>query len=1273
MKKRIVSGILTLVLVLALGLIPVYAADAACPACGEAEWVSVVPSDWLDGEALTSGHYQLPKNVILEAPLTIAAGETVCIDLNGFNITASASKENPYRVFEVSGSLTILDATAKEENGEYISGVISGGYMYADTNINTTYGGNIWCADGSVLNLYGGTISGGTIHRKYHSKTNFGGGNIYSEGDVNIYGGLVTKGYAWGNLVGGGSTTATRQTHIGGGNIYVEDGVLTITGGKITDGKTLNEAYGKAAPGTYYAYAGNVWVENSTISMSGGTISGGVATSDNKGADSASGTEVISKALGGNISLAGTSNLMLSGGTVSGGTVSSNAVAVDGKTLTSTDLQDYGGNIFASTKSSIRVSGGEVLNGKGYKGGNIYAGGTINITGGTISGGVAKSNSRTLDYGGNIFANGTINVTGGSILNGEARRGGNIYVEKNFVFTAGTIKGGVASDRGGNLGTMNGTLNISGGNILEGSAKNFGGNIWCGEKLYVYDGEISNPISGGNITLMSNATGYIYGGTIYDGEFGEGIYAYDGSGAGPGNLYVYGGNIVAIRTGLYGSNNIHLYNGFVGRFYDAGHREIALTDLDANADGTPVVPECVHINSENGYVFWHHFEGDCATCGHTYGSSPCETCSATHKIPGGGTHTFEVNGETGVAECIYCGLSMDGKACCAIGADYYSDLEEALAEAKAIGATVKLIKDLEIENLNLYGNLDLSGYTLTVTGVLGAENKEATLSDSVGTGAILGKVFMNPDNAQIAVPVAGAWKLERVAMNQIVETVSEDEVTLKFVFLDGAADTFLDEATVNGDEYRIRIQVKWTENGEEKVHYFRYNTELVKQYASAWGEKMYTCTITGLAELENCKITAQVVSGGVVVSAKDITPPSNSSVSRYESGEGYKTVGNMLTWENLNAFPIKNENMTVREMRQLVVDFYNFSKTFTWVANADNTYDAGAGYGINTYYGNGVYGGFPYVSLGTGNPYRFMDFMDERTGVVNINEANKYPTLFGNQCSQSAYYSWGRFVNSAKYSIYTAYMVQGNGYIPVGPYTYDKTITEYTADYGTGKIIEDNGAEVMYESYAQMQIADGLVRKFPGGHTVMCVGDPVVVRDENGKIDPERSYILASDQTAGWSTTTNAMGDSYSYTKNVNAKWSFSYILEKGYLPFTFGEFLGTDSIEETVVTYSHTGDKISQGNLFGSTVTSNYDILDIYAVITDSKGNEVYRLANRAQHPFVRSLSFDLTAEREGVPGAYQWGSLEDLSADETYTVEIIAQLATGERPTLWTGTYVQ
>ncbi|MBO5868689.1 MAG: hypothetical protein J6Q54_07275, partial [Oscillospiraceae bacterium] len=962
------------------------------------------------------------------------------------------------------------------------------------------------------------------------------------------------------------------------------------------------------------------------------------------------------------------------GGTFTGGMVDNSVVPVDGKTLTEGSCFPFGGNIFGSSNSTVRIFGGVITKGTAYKGGGVYSGGKLTISGGEFSECVAVlgSTQNADNYGGSVYSEDTLSITGGTLIGGTAKRGGNVFANKNFTMTGGTLKGGVATDRGGNLTTMNGTLNITNCTISEGSAPRYGGNVYCAENLYFYNGSITNPVSGHNVTVMSNANAYIYGGSIYDGEFGSGIYAYDGSSAGAGNVYVYGGSVVSIASGNYGSNNIHIYNGFVGNITNLDGKTLTLEQMDANADGLPVVPECAHITIEGGYVVWHHFEGDCDKCGHTYGSAPCEACSATHQLPTGGTHTYEVNPDTGVAACIYCGLSLDGKVCAAIEGEYYSDLEEALSAGKAMGKTVKLIKDLEIENLNLYTTLDLAGYTLTVTGVLGAENKEATITDSVGTGGIIGKLFTHADNAQVPVLVDGVWKLERVALTQTIETISEDEQKLKFVITDGTEDTLLDEATVNGDEYKIRIQVQWTEAGQQKVHYFRYNAEMVKEYASAWGEKMYTCTITGLTGMEKVKITAQLVSGGVVVSAKDITPSTTTSVSRYESGDGYTAVSNILSWEKINSFPIKNDSMTVREMRELCVDYYNYSKTFNWVSNEDNNYEIGAGYGIGSYQQNNVYGGFAYVSLGTGNMYRFMDFMDERTGVVNINEANKYPTLFGNQCSQSAYYAWGRFVNSLKTSIYTLYMVEKNGYLPVGPYTYDTSIDEFSEEYGTGKIIEDNGEEVIYESYACLQLADGLVRKFPGGHTVMVCSDPVVVRDENGKIDPGKSYIIASDQTASWTTGTNAQGDSYAYTKNVKVKWTFSYMIEKGYLPFTFGEFLGTDPVEETVISYSHEGATISREQLFGSTVTANYEILDIYAVFTDAKGNEVCKIANRTQNPFTMVQSFDMDAQREGVPGFVRWGDLDSVPTDGSVTVEIIAQLTTGERPTLWEGAYV-
>ena len=92
-----------------------------------------------------------------------------------------------------------------------------------------------------------------------------------------------------------------------------------------------------------------------------------------------------------------------------------------------------------------------------------------------------------------------------------------------------------------------------------------------------------------------------------------------------------------------------------------------------------------------------------------------------------------------------------------------------------------------------------------------------------------------------------------------------------------------------------------------------------------------------------------------------------------------------------------------------------------------------------------------------------------------------------------------------------------------------------------------------------------------------------------------------------------------------------------------------------------------------GSTVSSNYGVSDIYAIFTDSQGNEVYKLAVRAKLSLVRELTFGRDLMVSKVKICTEWGSLEKLSPTEDYTVQIVAQLTTGERPTLWQGAFIQ
>lgn len=397
------------------------------------------------------------------------------------------------------------------------------------------------------------------------------------------------------------------------------------------------------------------------------------------------------------------------------------------------------------------------------------------------------------------------------------------------------------------------------------------------------------------------------------------------------------------------------------------------------------------------------------------------------------------------------------------------------------------------------------------------------------------------------------------------------------------------------------------------------------------------------------------------------TTGETTSVSQYKSKGEYTEVHENMTWEKLNALPMKRADMTEEEMRQLVVDFYKLSKNFVWVSDADYEYTIASTEGKGNMYEGVVYASFPYVSMGTGNVYRILDFMDPETSVVNITAAGANDQLFGNQCSMSCQWAWSRVINSVKGG-WTEEIVQAKGYMLVGPYTYSSDISTFKAR-STKDIIADNGAEIMNKSYAELKHGDGLVKYTTAGHVIMCTGDAHVEYDAKGNIDPAASYILMSDQTrnTGFLEYTNESGDTYQMTGHVDAKYTFQKLQDQGYLPITFKEYTGADPIEETEVTCSHTGDTINEETLYEVKVQSNYNLSDIYAIFTDSKGNEVYRLAVRSTKPATRELRI-----QDGT-NTCEWGSLDNLSAKETYTVKIVAQLGTGERPTLWTGTWEQ
>ena len=397
-------------------------------------------------------------------------------------------------------------------------------------------------------------------------------------------------------------------------------------------------------------------------------------------------------------------------------------------------------------------------------------------------------------------------------------------------------------------------------------------------------------------------------------------------------------------------------------------------------------------------------------------------------------------------------------------------------------------------------------------------------------------------------------------------------------------------------------------------------------------------------------------------------PAKKEPVSAYKSEGSFTELGaDRLSWEGINQLPMKRVDMTPDEARETVAAFWLYCKTALWIS--DDRYEIYKEEdGVNTLKRwldpGSVYAGLPYVGTATGNIYRLMDFMDPKTGVVDVSEAGKDPGTFGGMCSSGCYWAWARVMNSADYR-WCADSVYSRGYLRVGPYTYPDSWTKFIAEghQGTDEVCRDNGEQVMFQCYAQMKVADGMISLYEkNGHTQMCIVEPTVVYHEDGTINGMESWLCIIEQGGVWEDDISAGGIPYQREHSMERKFTFYQLFNGAYIPYTFGELIGTDPIEETEVSFSHTGETITEKQLFNGKVTSNYHLSDIYIYVYDKAGNEIYKHVVRIRIPSTKEQKIHKQVDR-----SYTWGDWENVTPGDTVKVEV--QLGTGERPVVYEG----
>ena len=428
-------------------------------------------------ENATASYFNVPTG----AELTVSGN----IIIRGSNAKTASS----LRAFDVAGTLNLGEKNSKSEYPKVEQIDLTNDNGYAAIYVN-----------GGTLNLYSGTLSqnkgyyGGAVSVRYNGNANLFGGTI-SDNTASFGGGL----YVDNSTVTLSGTKISKNSAKKGGGVYNQNGTVTIEQGEISgnwvDGEIHND--GPNGGGIY---------SDGTVTMNGGKIIGNaVKVNVNK----------YGRGRGAAVYNSGT--FTITAGEVSGNYCEQGDEVTDKQTMYCAGLYNQKDMYIAGgTVSDNYYKFSDVANNpKCFQGvGVTNNGGTLTISGGTITGNGIKSEGSSvagIEGAGvastaNSTYNAVFNMTGGTITgnNGGTAQGAGLYLENSGLHTStATISGGSIVKNTGASGVYaaNANLSISGNPVISGQEKN----LYLGSNKITLSGPLTNGAAIG-VTTQTNPT-----------------------------------------------------------------------------------------------------------------------------------------------------------------------------------------------------------------------------------------------------------------------------------------------------------------------------------------------------------------------------------------------------------------------------------------------------------------------------------------------------------------------------------------------------------------------------------------------------------------------------------------------------------------------------------------------------------------------------------------------------------------------------------------------
>ncbi|HEY7310781.1 MAG TPA: choice-of-anchor Q domain-containing protein [Gemmataceae bacterium] len=487
----------------------------------------------------------------------IAINDNLTIAGQGFTISRDTASGMPaFRLFDVAGgaSLTLQNVTLQGGLAKGVGTAADGGAVFDSGSLVLQ---NVSVQDNSAV---GSAAAARTANQPNgRAGQNAAGGGLYvTDGTVTLESGTNLSGN---EVVGGAGGTGAADAVSGafrggvggvggiaqGGGLYANNSTVTLDGVTVASDRALGGTGGRGGAGSFVggaggaggdALGGGLYVAGGTVSLNNSTLSNDSAQGGSGGKGGKGGGVSGTNGSGHSNPHIGNGGVGGAGGNASGGGlyVEGGTVSLSGDTLTGDTAQGgNGGNGGGGgVKSSVIRHGG--AGGSGSGGGLYVAAGNVSLSGDTLSSNTARGGT-----GGTGGTSGNVSGNGGNAF------GGGLYVQAGTVsLNSDTLSTNNAD--GGNGGV--GGIGLFGGNGGNGGSA-FGGGLYAvgGNVSLTNDTFANNNVRGGN-GGKGNGDTFDSGAVFVDigGNGGAGGNAFGGG------LYVAAGSVNLLSDTVAGNN-----------------------------------------------------------------------------------------------------------------------------------------------------------------------------------------------------------------------------------------------------------------------------------------------------------------------------------------------------------------------------------------------------------------------------------------------------------------------------------------------------------------------------------------------------------------------------------------------------------------------------------------------------------------------------------------------------------------------------------------------